>query len=93
VIDVRRTVAGAIMLASLSLGACGKGDQGSESGYATDGNTGAASPNATPDYSATPNLGASTGAVASPAGGPAIAGDTMSKRTGASAAASGSKSP
>jgi hypothetical protein len=91
--NVRRAVAGAAMLASLSLGACGKGDQGSGSGYAADGNTGAASPNATPDYSATPNLGASTGAVASPAGGPAIAGDTTSKRTGASAAATGTKTP
>jgi hypothetical protein len=82
-----------MILTFLSLGACGKGDQESGSGYAADGNTGAASPAATPDYSATPNLGASTGAVASPAGGPAIAGDTTSKRAGASTAGTGRKTP
>lgn len=85
----RRVVAA--VAAVLTLSACGSGGQ-SETGHPTDGATGAASPASTPDYSATPQAGTSTGAVAAPAGGPAMAGDTMGAR-GAAAGASTSAAP
>jgi len=88
---VRRIAVGGLLAAAATLAACGKGGQGADStGYAHDGDSGAASPAATPDYSATPGIGASTGAVSAPAGGPAVAGDTMGARkraAGASTAA------
>ena len=90
-IVVRRIAVGGLIAAAATLAACGKGGQGADStGYARDADTGAASPAATPDYSATPRIGASTDAVSAPAGGPAVAGDTMGARkraAGASTAA------
>ena len=82
---VRRTLGTTLVVAAAaSFGACGpKEENKADSGYANDGATGAASPATQPTPGMTPMSGASTDAVAEPAGGGGPAGIKTTQTTGA----------